>query len=466
MNYDKNLLKALLRQDFSSFIGKVFNTINPSTQYQSNWHIDLIAEYLEAVKSGEIKRLIINMPPRALKSICVSVAWPAWILGHLPATRIMAASYSNILSVKHSLDTRLVITSDWYGEIFPQTKISKKHNQKSKFLTTQNGFRFATSVGGSATGEGGDFLIIDDPHNPTQINSLKIRNKAIEWFEQTFVTRLNNKNKGAIVLVMQRLHEDDLSAHLESSGNWILLKIPAIAEQDMEYKIGKFHKFYQENEILNKHCDQRDFLINIEKEIGSRNYAAQFLQKPLPSNYNLLSLNNIHYFEEIPHKFDYYVHSWDTAIKISEKADYTVGTLWGILDGKYYLINMIRKKLSYPNLKNIIEKEINKYQPRFILIEDKASGQSLIQDLKLIGVTNIKAIKPSLDKITRFAAIVNLFESGKVMIPNKSGFNRAFTSELTNFPNSKNDDIVDSVSQFLNFIKHQTNSNKINIRKL
>lgn len=212
-------LDALLRQDFSSFITKVFYTINPRATYYHNWHIDLIADYLEHVRNGHIKRLIINIPPRNLKSICTSVAWPAFLLGKNPTTRIMVASYSSILSIKHSLDCRMIMQSKWYRQLFPQTILSKKHNLKSKFLTSLNGFRFATSVGGSTTGEGADILIIDDPHNPTQINSVKLRNKTICWYEQTFVSRLNNPNKGAIILVMQRLHLDDLAGYLLNNGD-------------------------------------------------------------------------------------------------------------------------------------------------------------------------------------------------------------------------------------------------------
>ncbi|XVN43007.1 MAG: hypothetical protein RCG15_01525 [Candidatus Rickettsia vulgarisii] len=183
MTYSKKLLNAILRQDFNSFINKVFTIVNHGVEYQANWHIKLIGEYLQAVEKGEIKRLIINIPPISLKSICIGVAWPAWLLGHDPTKRIISTSYSQVLSDKHSLDCRLVMSSDWYQQLFPKTILSKTHNRKSKFLTTSNGFRFATSVGGSVTGEGGDILIIDDPHNPGQIASEKIRNKTIEWFE-------------------------------------------------------------------------------------------------------------------------------------------------------------------------------------------------------------------------------------------------------------------------------------------
>ena len=464
MKYNKKLLDALLRQDFSSFIGKVFYTINPGAEYQANWHIDLTADYLEAVRSGAIKRLVINMPPRTLKSVCVSVAWPAWLIAQDPSIRIMAASYSSVLSIKHSLDCRLVVASDWYKRLFPGTILSKKHNQKSKFLTTENGFRFATSIGGSATGEGGDVLIIDDPHNPTQINSLKMRNRVIEWFEQTFVTRLNDKNKGAIVLVMQRLHEDDLSAHLLSSGGWQLLKIPAIAPEDITYDIGRNNYQYKKGDLLNSKRDQLEFLSNIEQETGARNYAAQFLQEPLPASFNLLSPEDISYYDKVPEKFDYYVQSWDTAIKVSEKADYSVGTSWGILDNKYYLVAMVRRKMSYPDLKKEIEKQATKFKPRHLLIEDKASGQSVIQDLKLAGYNNITPIKPKLDKVTRFASIIAIFQSGQAVLPEKSAYKRELLGELTSFPNAKNDDIVDSVSQFLHFSKDIRNKGRVRVR--
>lgn len=464
MEYSKKLLDAVLRQDFGSFIGKVFYTINPGIEYHHNWHIDLIADYLEEVRRGKIKRLIINMPPRALKSICVNVAWPAWLIGQNPSIRIMSASYSSVLSVKHSLDTRLVMSSNWYKRLFPRTILSKKHNQKSKFLTTKNGFRFATSVGGTATGEGGDILIIDDPHNPTQINSYKMRSKVIEWFEQTFVTRLNDKSKGAIVLVMQRLHEDDLSAQLLSNGEWTLVKIAAIAGKDTFYKIGKNKYEYKRGELLNIKRDKLEFLSNIEKEIGARNYAAQFLQKPLPSSFSLLTLEDISFYEELPDSFDYYVQSWDTAIKISEKADYSVGTCWGVFNKAYYLISMIRKKQSYPDLRLEIEKQASKFFPRHLLIEDKGSGQSLIQDLKLSGYNNIIPIKPKLDKVTRFASVVSIFQSGRVLLPKKSSFNRELLKELTTFPNSKHDDIIDSISQFLNFSKDTKNKRSVRVR--
>ena len=468
---NNRLLSAIIRQDFSSFIHKVFSTINPGTEFLPNWHIDLIADYLEMARTGKKKRLIINMPPRALKSVCVSVAWPAWLLAKNPATRIIAASYAQSLSVKHSMDCRFILSSNWYKKLFHDTKLSKHHNQKSKFMTIQNGFRFATSVGGSVTGEGGDVLIIDDPHKPSQIHSNKWRQKTCDWFDNTFSSRLNDQNNGVIVLVMQRLHEEDLTNHLMQNGSWDLLKIPAIASDDIYYKAlgttlqGKTYHF-PKDQILNPSRDNMQYLNDLQQKSDPRTYAAQYMQEPLPSQYNLLTLEDISFYDTSPEQFDYYIQSWDTAIKVSEKADYSVCTTYGVCKDNLYLLHMLRKKLSYPELKQEAEKLMTRFNPKIVLIEDKASGSSLIQDLKNQGAfsSKIKQIKPKLDKLTRFASVLPMFQSGKILLPLKASFKLALLNELTSFPNSKHDDIVDSISQCLGYFKEQSTKPAVRIR--
>ena len=411
MTLSRNILHALLRQDFASFIHKAFKTINPGTKFISNWHIDLLISYLKKVTSGEIKRLIINIPPRNLKSLCISVAWPAWLLAQDPTYRIIVSCYSQILSIKHSLDCRLIMESGWYKSLFINTVLSNQHNQKSKFITTKQGFRFATSVGGSITGEGGDILIIDDPHNPTHIHSTKARKKVIDWYEQTFSTRLNDSNKGAIVIVMQRLHEEDLTGYLTAANqnHWTILKIPVIADKDYHFEINKEKFPFLQGQLLHSLRNNKDTLLQLEAEIGSKTFAAQYMQNPL-KQHGLLPLENLRYYSDRPKKFESIIQSWDTAIKISDTADYSVCTTWGILNKQYYLLDMLRKKLSYPNLKITAEKLITKWDPKSVLIEDKNSGQSLIQDLQLKYLHNsIVPQKPKLDKVTRFASVTPLF---------------------------------------------------------
>jgi predicted phage terminase large subunit-like protein len=452
------LIEEAVKINFSCFIHKCFETINPGIEYQPNWHIDLIAEKLEAVREGKIKRLIINMPPRALKSVCVSVAWPAWLLGISPTCRIIVASYSQVLSIKHSLDCRSIMESSWYKEMFPNTRLSNKHNTKSKFLTTDFGFRFATSVGGSITGEGADYLIIDDPHNPTHIHSKRQREKVKTWYEQTFATRLNDKKKGAIILVMQRLHEGDLAGILlASSKRWQHLKLPAIAKELQEFELnGKKHVF-RPGELLHSIREEIAELNDIEEELGSHNFAAQYLQEPISNHSSLLKREDIIFYNELS-EFEYIVQSWDTAIKVTSSSDYTVCTTWGVQQNKYYLIDMLRAKYEYSELKRTIIHQAEKYRPKLLIIEDKASGQSIIQDLVIETNIHIKKYKPVKDKITRFAATIPYFESGRILLSKNAVWVSVFLEELMAFPNSQNDDIIDSVSQFIDVIKNHKNT--------
>ena len=354
----------------------------------------------------------------------------------------MAASYSQALSNKHSQDCRLILNSKWYQELFPWTKIAKGENQKSKFVTTQRGFRFSTSTGGTATGEGGDFLIIDDPQNPNKINSKKYRDYTIEWFEQTFVSRLNNKKTGAIVLIMQRLHAEDLCGYLleHKRQQWELLKIPAI-QHDIA-----LHAEREDIASLNK----------LKLELGEYNFSAQYQQEPVPSKGAMIQKFWLRYYlaqEKI--EFSQIIQSWDTAIKAKDENDYTVGITIAVNSKGYYLLDLQRIKVEFPELISLVENCAKKWKPQAILVEDKASGQSLIQSLKAEIKIPIIAIKPKFDKITRFAMHTPLFEAGKIFLPHEALWKIALEQELLAFPKSANDDQVDALSQALNYLQQR-----------
>ena len=199
---------ALLRQDLYAFIQRSFYELNPQTEFLPNWHIEVIAAELEKCRSGETKRLIINVPPRSLKSHCASIAFPAFLLGHNPSTQIICASYGQQLADKLASDCRSLMMSDWYRNLFPGTRLAIGRQALNHFMTTKNGFRLSTSVGGSLTGQGADLIIIDDPLKPDEALSDPQRKAVNEWYDHTLVSRLNDKNKGCIILVMQRLHEE------------------------------------------------------------------------------------------------------------------------------------------------------------------------------------------------------------------------------------------------------------------
>jgi predicted phage terminase large subunit-like protein len=395
------------------------------------------------------------MPPRSLKSLCVSVAWPAWLLANDPSNRIMVASYSQILSIKHSLDCRKVINSSWYKENYPDTILAKDHNLKSKFITNDGGFRFSTSVLGTATGEGGNFLIVDDPHSSLQASSNHLRNKAIEWFEQTFISRIDDKKKGVIVIVMQRLHEDDLTGYLmkKKNANWHLLKIPAIATDKKIISIGSKKIVINEGDLLHRARDGAKEIEDLRAELGEYAFFSQYQQNPITKEGSIIKAKWLKKYQDKPCDFNKIIQSWDMAQKPGEDHDYSVCTSWGQAVNGIYLLEVRRVKLDYPDLKKLVIKSYQDWQADLVLIEDKASGIAIIQDLNKETMIPIVPIRPTKSKYDRFIAVSALFEAGKVFLPDNAFWLGEYEMELLNFPNYKHDDQVDSTSQFLNYIR-------------
>lgn len=449
-------MQSNIETDFHSFLKSSFSELNPGEEFLGNWHIEALSAALKEVELGKVKRLIITLPPRYLKSICVSAAWPAWLLAKKPSARIICTSYSQHLSHKHSLDCKNIMLSKWYKKLFPKVIFSKSQNDKRKFLTSENGFRLATSVGGSITGEGGDILIVDDPHNPLYVSSVKARKKVIDWFEQSFATRLNNKKKGAIIIAMQRLHQNDLIGYLlkKAPNNWIHLNLPAISAEDSEVKIGKFLYKRKKGDLLHPEREGIEELAVARLELGEIAFNSQYQQNPLASEGQILKSEWLQYYKHYPENGQI-IQSWDTAIKTGTENDYSVCTIWMITEKEYYLLDVFRAKLEFPELKKKAIYLAENWKLDAILIEDKASGQSLIQELAKHRLPIVK-IKPINNKIVRFAAVTTYFSTGKVFFPEGKLWLSDLVNELLGFPHTGHDDQVDSCSQFLSW------SNKIN----
>ena len=234
----ERVLRNALKNEFYAFVEKTFQTVCPGQTFWPNWHLEAICHALERVAAGETKRLIILMPPRSLKSICASVALPAWLLGGDPTRRIICVSYSADLAAKHARDCRAVMTAPWYQGVFPSTRLDPTKSAETEFMTTQRGFRLATSTGGTLTGRGGNIMIIDDPMKPADAHSDARRLDLQQWYTNTLLSRLDDKNTGAIVLVMQRLHIDDLAGYLMDQEGWEVLSLPAIADREQGVPTG------------------------------------------------------------------------------------------------------------------------------------------------------------------------------------------------------------------------------------
>ena len=245
---------AATRLDFEIFLERVFAELNPSTRFAYNFHIDIIAHKLEQVRLGNIRRLIINVPPRSLKSIAASVAFPAWVLGHDPTKKVVAISYGQELADLLARQCRQVMQQQWYQTLFPACRLSPTRQAVHDFETTMHGNRIASSVGGAVTGRGGALVIIDDPIKPDDARSDIERRRANEWYRSTLVSRLDDKTVGGIVLVMQRLHEDDMIGLVLTLDDWEVVSFPAIAQEDeihvVETPMGRYTHRRAEGEAL------------------------------------------------------------------------------------------------------------------------------------------------------------------------------------------------------------------------
>src|SRR5271165_3364936 len=452
-------VQALLRTDFYSFLMRCFIELHGGREFSPAWHAEVLAAKLQGVGEGSTRRLVVNIPPRHLKSLAASVALPAWLLGHDPALAIVNVTYAQDLSEKFARDCRAVMASDWYRALFT-TRLASPREPLAELATTEGGFRLATSVGGVLTGRGADVILIDDPLKPVDAMSQSRRAAANDWFDSTLYSRLNDKAKGAIVIVMQRLHEDDLAGHVLSQGGWDLVSFPAIAEDDelhvVETPVVR-REFRRPGEALDPQRESLATLNRIRATIGEMNFASQYQQRPAPAGGGMVKAAWFRRYadEDRPKTFDRIVQSWDTANKPSELADYSVCTTWGLKGPNFYLLNVLRKKLSFPDLKRAVIEQNRMFRPEVILIEDKASGTQLIQDLIEAGVSHVARYKPDGDKIMRLHAQTATIENGFVHLPEEAHWLSDYISELTAFPASRHDNQVDSTAQALAWAKRR-----------
>jgi predicted phage terminase large subunit-like protein len=449
---------ALLRRDFAGFAQRAFHLLYPRTPFQTSWHLDVVAARLEAVRAGRVRRLVVNLPPRHLKSLLASVAFPAWVLGHAPAAEIVCVSYAQDLADKWSRDCRRIVASPWYRELFA-TRLAPARQAMAEFETTAGGRRVATSIGGVLTGRGADLIVIDDPLKPEEALSDARRQHANEWYDHTLYSRLNDKAAGAVVLVMHRLHEDDLTGHVLAQEDWEVLRFPAIAETDESHAIenvsGPHVLVRRRGEALHAAREPPAMLDAIRRTIGEYNFAGQYQQAPAPLGGGLIKTGWFRRYapDELPAAFERAVQSWDTANKASELADFSVCTSWGVAGRRLYLVDVLRRRLEYPELKRAVRDAHARFKPDVVLIEDRASGTQLIQELVDEGLYAVTRYRPQADKVMRMHAQTATIENGFVWVPQTAPWLAEYLHELAQFPYGRHDDQVDSTAQFLDWYK-------------
>jgi predicted phage terminase large subunit-like protein len=339
-------------------------------------------------------------------------------------------------------------------------RLAPQKQSVQEFLTTQNGCRLATSVGGVLTGRGADFIIIDDPLKPDEALSETQRKAVNEWYDHTVYSRLNDKQTGCIIIIiiMQRLHKDDLVGHVLEQENWEHVRLPAIAEEEETHVIESFFGTRtirrHVGEALHPEREPLPVLEHVRRTIGEYNFAGQYQQQPAPLGGGMVKATWFKTYVpgEEPSSFNMVFQSWDTANKSTELSDFSVCTTWG-RNKKLYLLHVLRKRMDYPDLKRAVRDQAERFRASNILIEDKASGTQLIQELIRDGVPEVTRYEPTMDKVMRLHSVTSTIENGFVLLPTEADWLAVYLHELASFPNGKHDDQADSTSQALDWAK-------------
>ena len=451
---EPTVVAALLRQDLGSFVHKSFLSLCPGQRFVPGFHIDAIVYQLERLRRGEITRLVINMPPRSLKSLISSVAFPAFVLGHDPAQRIICVSYSSELARRFSNDFRALIDHPWYQALFPHTRVGQYKDSEVEIELTRRGLRMATSTGGTLTGRGGNLLIIDDPLKPQDALSDSKRTAVNDWYSNTLLSRLDDKRTGKILIVMQRLHMDDLTGFvLGQSDGWTVLSLPAIAEQH-ETILLPFGKVQHRRpgDLLAPEREPQQVLDDMRNALGSDVFSAQYQQAPAPPGGAMIKRAWVRRYTELPVNKEILqvVQSWDTAMKGGPDNDWSVCTTWlQTMDCRWYLVDVWRQRVDYPTLKAKVVELANNWKATWILIEEAGTAVALVEELRF-QIFGVIAVKPDRDKISRVSVASAKFEAGHVYLPERATWLPELEAELFAFPGSRHDDQCDSISQALN----------------
>lgn len=446
-----------IRRSFREFIRPAWQVLEPATPLSWNWHIDLVAEHLEAVSAGEIKRLIINVPPRHMKSRLVTVMWPCWEWTNKPQLSYLFSSYAESLSRDHSRERRDIIRSAWYGERWPGVKIRDDQGEIIHFKNTLGGTMFSRGTGGASTGKGGNRVVVDDPHNTKQAESDTQREQAIIDFDRNLNTRLNNPNKDAIIVIMQRLHERDVTGHiLKDVGGYTQVCLPAEAtnRKTFVFPLSKRRVVRKPGELLWPKRVSRKTLKTLEATMGRYAYAGQYQQDPTPRGNNLFPVEHWRHYDPLhfPYPLDtaeQWCQSWDMAFKNTRASAFVVGQVWARWGANRFLMAQMRRRMSFrESIKAVLA--LTEEWPLALakLIEDKANGPAII-DMLRDKVPGIVSVEPMGSKEARAETYAVYQEAGNIWIPNarSTPWVQEFIDEHERCPNGEFWDQVDAAGQ-------------------
>jgi predicted phage terminase large subunit-like protein len=455
INDPYELLLEMMRLDFAIFLRKAFPWVSGGDELEWNWHFDAIAHQLDRVANRQCRRLLVNLAPRNGKSIAISVAWVAWMLGRYPRHRFVCISYSNDLSYKLGRDCLAIMQSSWYRELFPRTIL--KRTAAHDIETTLGGGRLASSITGTLTGRGGDTIILDDVIKPAEANSEIVRANVNAWYQSTLSSRLNDKRKGAIICVMQRLHQYDLPGLLIETGRYDVLSLPAIAQEDQIIQLPRNRiRLFRRGDLLHPERESLETLEEQRADMGSDNFAAQYLQNPVPALGNLIKAHWFKTYDPALLKAlgGIIVQSIDTANKAGPTCDFSV-VVTAIVVGKLvYIIDVARFRSEFYELKQKVVALAREYRPHTILVEEAASGIGLISELRTVqDIVDPIPRKATIEKQMRIEGVSPMIEAGQLLLPPDAPYLSEFKAEMLAFPSGRFDDQVDAVAHLLDWVR-------------
>jgi predicted phage terminase large subunit-like protein len=454
----------LCRRSFYHFLVYFWDTI-VEDEYLDNWHIRYICEELQTAAERVFRNepreadLIINVPPGSSKSTIVTIMFPAWVWTRMTHARFITGSYSSDLSILHAVKSRDVLKSNKFQELFPNLIAFKRDmDGKTAYENTGKGSRHITSPGGTATGKHAHFIIVDDPINPELAFSEVERKKATRWMDKTMSSRKVNKRVTLTILVMQRLAEDDPTGHLLAKKNKKIRHICLPSEiTDLENVMPPEAAAFYVDGLLDPVRLDREVLTESKTDLGSVDYAGQHLQSPHAAEGGIFKRAWFKYYTEIPQTRPIRTtHSWDTAYKAKQANDYSANTVWKQFPHGHYLTKFWMEKVETPTLKKEIQTQYAADPGESVLIEDKASGQSIIQDLEAETTLPIKGVIPDADKVVRANRAAPTVEAGNIYLPLNEPWTAALVDKLCAFPGVKHDDDVDSFTQYINWVRTQS----------
>lgn len=450
VNIHLEMQRRAYRRSLTEFVRKAWCIVEPDRVYSHNWHLDVLAGLLQQVSEGKINRLFINVPPGTMKSLMVSVMWPAWEWATHPELRLLTASYSDHLTVRDNLKMRDIITSDWYKGLFGLTLVEDQ-NAKTLYKNAKGGLRVATSVGGKGTGEHPDRIIIDDPLTADQARSEVERGAVNDWFDQTISTRGVTRNT-AIIVIMQRLHEDDLSGHLIERGGWMHLCLP-MRYEGKSGKVDVLDHRVTEGELLWPGLFTEKIVKQLELDLGPYGTAGQLQQRPAPIGGGLFKREWFKLVDVAP-AIARRARGWDTA-GTEGGGDWTVGVRIAEANGIFYVEDVQREQLGPAGVDSLM-KLTAQLDGKFISQrEEKEGGSSgkavIAARIKTLVGYDYAGVAISGDKVTRAKPYRAQVEAGNVCLV-KAPWNEKYIEELCLFPNGRHDDQVDGSSCAFNAV--------------